>query len=233
VGIKIISAAFSFSNTGSNIIHFLEPVKFAYSFGWFFGRMRYMKKRIFIIHGWAGYPEEGWFLWLKEKLVKQGFKTEVPLMPNAEAPNINKWVSFLENFVGTPDQNTYFVGHSIGVQTILRYLEKVNIRVGGILAVAGFYSLTDDAFEDEEDKRTIKPWLETPIDNEKVKKNVNKMTAIFSDNDPYVPIDNAEYFKERLGAKTIVVNGKGHMGGSDNIKEYPLILEELMELIEK
>jgi hypothetical protein len=27
-------------------------------------------KRVFIIHGWEGYPEEGWFPWLKKELEK-------------------------------------------------------------------------------------------------------------------------------------------------------------------
>jgi len=190
-----------------------------------------MAKRVYIIHGWAGYPEECWFLWLKKELEKQGIKAEVPQMPDAEAPKIDKWVSLLENLVQAPDKDTYLVGHSIGVQTILRYLEKVDTQIGGVLAVAGFYTLTNNAFEDEEDKQTAKPWLETPIDNEIVKKNANKITAIFSDNDPYVPLKNEGLFKERLGAKTIVVENKGHMGGSDNIKEYPLILGELLELM--
>jgi hypothetical protein len=192
-----------------------------------------MPKRVFIIHGWAGYPEECWFLWLKRELETRGIKAEVPLMPDAEAPEIDKWVPFLEKLVGTPDKETYFVGHSIGVQTIFRYLEKIDTVVGGVLAVSGFYTLTDDAFEDEEDKQTAKPWLETPIDNEKVKKNANKITAIFSDNDPFVPLENEDYFKERLGAQTIIVKGKGHIGGSDNIKEYPLILDKLTKLMEK
>ncbi len=192
-----------------------------------------MQKRVFIIHGWAGYPEECWFLWLKKELEKRGIKAEVPQMPDAETPKIDKWVNFLKNLVKTPNKDTYFVGHSIGVQTILRYLENIDTQVGGVLAVAGFYTLTDDAFESEEDKQTAKPWLDIPIDNEKVKKNANKITAIFSSNDPYVSLENVNYFKERLGAKTITVKGKGHMGGSDNIKEYPLVLEGLLKLIEK
>jgi len=192
-----------------------------------------MLKRVFIIHGWAGSPEECWFFWLKEELEKQGIQTEVPLMPGADAPKIDKWVPFLEKLVGIPDKETYFIGHSIGVQTILRYLERINTPVGGVLAVAGFYTLTNDAFDDEEDKQTARLWLETPIDDEKVKKNANKITAIFSDNDPFVPLENEKYFKERLCAETIIVKGKGHIGGSDNIKEYPLILEEATNLIEK
>lgn len=190
-----------------------------------------MPKRVFIIHGWDGYPKECWFLWLKNQLEQKGIRVEVPQMPDAATPQIDKWVPFLENLVSTPDKDTYFVGHSIGVQTILRYLEKINAKVGGVLAVAGFYALTDKAFEDEEDKQTAKPWLEIPINNQKVKDNAGKITAIFSDDDPYVPLQNVDYFKERLNAKTIIVNGGGHIGGSDNISEYPLILEELEKLM--
>ncbi len=190
-----------------------------------------MTKRVFIIHGWDGCPEECWFLWLKGELEKQGIKAEVPQMPEAEAPKMDKWVPFLENLVGVPDQDTYFVGHSIGVQTILRYLEKINTPIGGVLAVSGFYTLKENAFEDEEDKQTAKPWIETPIDNDKAKKNANKITAIFSDNDPYLSLENVDFFKERLGAKTITVQGKGHVGANDNLKQYPLILEELMGIV--
>lgn len=190
-----------------------------------------MKKRVFIIHGWAGHPEECWFLWLKEELEKQGIEAEVPLMPNAEVPKIDEWVPFLDKLVKTPDKDTYLVGHSIGVQTILRYLEKINIPIGGVLAVAGFYTLNESTFEDEEDKKTTQPWLDTQIDNEKARKNAGRITAIFSDNDPYVPLENIDYFKKRLGAKTITVKNKGHIGGSDNIEKYPLILEELIKLM--
>jgi esterase/lipase len=36
-------------------------------------------KKVFIIHGWDGYPEEGWFPWLKKELEKKGFSVFVPL----------------------------------------------------------------------------------------------------------------------------------------------------------
>lgn len=72
-----------------------------------------MKKRLFIIHGWEGYPEEGWFPWLKQELEKEGFSVTVPAMPNPKKPNIESWISHLIKVVSKPDENTYFVGHSI------------------------------------------------------------------------------------------------------------------------
>ncbi len=48
---------------------------------------------------------------------------QVPAMPNTAEPKIETWVPFLEKLVGKPDKDTYLVGHSIGCQTILRYLD--------------------------------------------------------------------------------------------------------------
>src|SRR3989338_3050206 len=83
-------------------------------------------KRIFIIHGWDFNPKMNWYPWLKKKLEKEGFKVIVPEMPNTSKPKINEWVSHLKKVIGKLDENTYFVGHSMGNQTIMRYLEKEN-----------------------------------------------------------------------------------------------------------
>lgn len=188
-------------------------------------------KRVFIVHGWEGNPQEGWFPWLKRELEKRGVQVTVPPMPNAAEPRIETWISHLSKVVGEPDEETYFIGHSIGVQTILRYLETIDKKIGGVVAVAGFYTLNPDSISDEEDKAIAKPWLERPINNDRVKGNTNNITAIFSDNDPDVGIENESMFKERLGAKTIVLHAKGHFSGSENVPELPTVLNELLEMM--
>ena len=186
-------------------------------------------KRVFIIHGWIGYPEEAWFPWLKNRLQEQGVEVHVPQMPKADEPNIDTWVPFLSEQVGVPDKDTYFVGHSIGVQTILRYLETINTKVGGVIAVAGFYILSDDFVEDPEDAKIAEPWLTRPMNDQKIKENANKIVAFFSDNDPYVPMENEKMFKSRLNAETYTVHGKGHMGAKDML-EASMVLESLNNL---
>lgn len=190
-------------------------------------------KRLFIIHGWEGYPEEGWFPWLKKELESHGFQVQVPAMPNPVEPNIDSWVSFLKEQVGTPDYETFFIGHSIGCQTIIRYLESLpqDTKIGGAIFVAGWIHLNSKATEEEGADKIAKPWLETPIQWEKIVLHADKFIAIFSDNDPFVPKEDSKIFKEKLKAKIIIEHNKGHFSGEDNIKELPSVLNSLLEMI--
>lgn len=187
-----------------------------------------MNKRVYIIHGWDGYPEEGWFPWLKTELEKKSFQVYVPAMPEPAEPKIEAWVSHLSKVVGDADENTYFIGHSIGCQTILRYLESLptDKKVAGAFFVAGWFTLMN--LETDEEKEIAKPWLETSIDFDKVKQHTKKFFAVFSDDDDVVPQENKKLFEERLGAKTTMEHGQGHFSGGDGVKELPVILEAFL-----
>ncbi|VVB73765.1 Serine hydrolase [uncultured archaeon] len=187
-----------------------------------------MPKRVFIIHGWEGYPEEGWFPWLKKELEAKGYIVEVPSMPESEAPDIGKWVSFLAGVVKKADKDTFFVGHSIGCQAVLRYLQTVDAKIGGAVFVAGWVSLTPMATRTKEERKIVKPWFETPIDFDRIRKTTRNFVAVFSNNDPYVPLENAETYKNRLGARIIIEKDKGHFSGSDEVTKLPVVLKELL-----
>ncbi|MFH1170211.1 MAG: alpha/beta fold hydrolase [Candidatus Vogelbacteria bacterium] len=187
-------------------------------------------KRAFIVHGWGGYPEEGWFPWLKQELEKKGFQVVVPTMPETDTPKIEAWVNHLANLVGQPDEETFLIGHSIGCQTILRYLERLPAGqyVGGVVLVAGWiHRLNGDLSPEELD--IAKPWIETPLDLNKVKQGSKKFTAIFSDNDQFTRLmaENEEIFKNQLGAKVIEEHSKDHFSGDDGITELPSVLEAI------
>src|SRR3989338_8699388 len=185
-------------------------------------------KRVFIIHGWNGSPEGCWIPWLKQELEKRGFEVTAPEMPKPSEPKIETWVPFLSKIVGKPDAETYFVGHSIGCQTIIRYLETLpeNTKIGGAVFVAGWYNVRN--LETEEEKRIAGPWVNTPHNDEKIRKIVNKATAIFSDNDPFVQPENQESWKEKVGAKIIVEHNKGHFTESDGVSTLPSALDAVL-----
>jgi predicted alpha/beta hydrolase family esterase len=191
-------------------------------------------KRIFVIHGWEGHPDEVWFPWLKTELENRGHKVELLQMPGTESPKIDEWVPYLAQSVGNADDKTYFVGHSMGCQTILRYLETLpaDVRVGGAVLVAGFFHLTGVTKPDE--VLMVWPWINTPIDFDKVKSHTDKFTAIFSDNDAFVPLTNVKLFQQNLGAKTIVEHDMNHFNNKNNpdYKQIPLILKSFLKIAE-
>jgi uncharacterized protein len=188
------------------------------------------KKRVFIIHGWEGKPDgNDWLPWLKKELEDKNFEVVVPAMPNTDEPKINVWVPFLSDLVGKPDKNTYLVGHSMGCQTILRYLETLEgKKVGGAVFVAGFFNLIN--LSGDKEREIAKPWLEIKINLEKVIGASDKFIAIFSDNDPYVPIGDREIFERQLGAEIIIERDKSHFDEGSGVLELPVALESVIKM---
>lgn len=190
-------------------------------------------KKVYIVHGWDGYPEEGWFPWLKKELEARGFEVVVPQMPDAEDPRIKNWVPKLQEVAGTPDEDTYFVGHSMGCQTIARYLGSLpqNVKIGGVVFVAGFFTELTNLEHDENVRDIAREWLTTSLDLQKVKSHFEKCVAIFSDDDKFVPLANTKAFEELLGAEIHIEHARGHFSGpSDNCFELPVALEAVLKI---
>ena len=189
-----------------------------------------MAKRVLIIHGWGGSPNEPMLQWLKAKIEENGLEAVLPEMPDTENPVIEDWVKKLKDVVEDPDKDTILVGHSIGCQTILRYLEKLHPtkRVGGVVFMAPWFTLTN--LESEEGWEIMKPWLNIPIRETDAAKHMPKMVAIFSDNDPFVPKENIEFFRRRFpDAKIIIEHQKGHFTEEDGVKSLQSALEAILE----
>jgi uncharacterized protein len=189
------------------------------------------QKRVFIIHGWGAAPDSDWLPWLAKNLKERGFLVEVPEMPDTDNPKIEAWVERLQRAVGKCDEKAYFIGGSIGCQAIMRYFEKLpeDEISGGAVFVAGWITLT--GLDSEEERFTSSPWVNIPIDFEKVRNHAKKFICIFSDNDSYVPAENWEIFSEKLGAEIIMKKGQGHFKGDDDgITELPVALEAILKV---
>ncbi|MEK6817169.1 MAG: alpha/beta fold hydrolase, partial [Nanoarchaeota archaeon] len=157
-----------------------------------------MTKKVYLIHGWGFNPEMNWYPWLKKELEKKGFEVKTFDMPNTDNPKIEKWVKYLEENIKSVDEQTYFIGHSIGCQTIMRFLEKLHKhkKIAGCIFVAPWFNLIN--LEPEEVK-IAHPWINSKIDFGRILDHCNNFLAIFSKNDPYVHLDEIEKFKKNLG----------------------------------
>ena len=108
-------------------------------------------KRVIIVHGWGGDPNNCWFPWLKKKLIENNFEVIIPEMPDTNKPKIETWVPYLKKICKNVDKETYFIGHSVGCQTILRYLEGLekNKEAGGAIFVAPWMHLDEETIREE------------------------------------------------------------------------------------
>lgn len=186
-------------------------------------------KTVYIIHGWAESPDTPIHQWLKSELTKNGFKVVVPKMPYSKKPTIKNWLGKIKDVVERPNKDVILVGHSIGCQTILRYLEKLpsTVKVGAAVFIAPWLKLSN---LDKAEQQIADPWLKTRINEMEVVKHISKMVAIFSDNDYYVPIENKKLFERKFGAKTIVESKKGHFTEDDGVIKLPSTLKVILKM---
>ena len=162
--------------------------------------------------------------WLKIKLEEKGFEVFAPQMPNTNEPVVEEWIRYISELVSVPNEKTYFIGHSIGCQAIIRYLQTIDQKIGGAIFIAGWFILEN---LDSEEIEIAKPWVKNNINFEKLRKISQNYVEIISDNDPFDCFEeNKKIFSEKLGAKVIVLNKAEHIENS----ELPVALEELLKI---
>ncbi len=186
-----------------------------------------MTNRVIIVHYWEGSPDYCWYPSVKTELEKFWFKVDILAMPTPNEPNMETWVSTLKEAVGEPSEALYLVGHSIGVATILRYLESLEEekKIGGAVFVAGY---TDDLGYKE-----LSSFFSEPFNFEKIKKTAKHFIAIHSDDDPFVPLTHSVTFRNELNAEIIIKKNAKHFDGPHDGKNSCLSLPEVTKAIVK
>jgi predicted alpha/beta hydrolase family esterase len=185
-------------------------------------------KRAIIVHQWSGTPQTDWYPWAKQQLEDRGYTVLLPTMPDTDAPQIEPWVKTLQNTVGQVQETDILIGHSIGCQTIMRFLAQLpsDKTVTKVIFVAPWFTLSN--LSSQQAEIIAKPWIETPIDFTKVKQKTKKFISLFSKNDKYVSYDvNIRLFKERINTEIITEENMGHFTQDDGIKELPQLLKLL------
>jgi len=182
--------------------------------------------KVFIFHGSYGSPEENWIPWLKKQLEEQGFTVFAPRFPTPEGQSLEEWNSVFKEFEKELDEESILVGHSIGPAFILRLLERIEVKVKACFFVAGFIGLLGDPKFDEINKT----FVEAQFNWEKIRSNCDSFTVFHSDNDPFVPIENAEEIARGLEIKVELVKNAGHFNTSAGYECFPLLMEKILSL---
>lgn len=172
-----------------------------------------------IFHGTGCTPESYWFPSLKLFLEKRGYHVWVPQLPEADKPDLQKWLP--KALEAKYSEETVVIGHSAGAPLVLSVLEKIQVRVQKAILVAGYLN--------DPQSKVLQP----KYDWTKIKQNVQDIVIINSDNDPWGCDDKQglELWKH-LGGTLILREGEGHMGSDSFHQPYRhfTLLEKLLEL---
>ncbi len=173
-------------------------------------------KNAIILHGTGDRPEMFWFPYIKQFLESKTYEVWAPQLPNADAPNLQDWLSFVLDNAKFSDQ-TIIIGHSAGAQLIPTILENINVKIKQAILVSGYAMSLPAAAGGEE----------ISYDYEKMKGKYKQILFINSDNDPWKCNDvQGRKMLDELGGILVIPKGEGHMGSQtyqQPYKEFPLL----------
>jgi len=173
-------------------------------------------KVIFLPGNGGGGPNDNWFPYLKSELEKLGLTVVAREFPDSDLARESYWLPFLKDEL-LADENTILVGHSSGAIAAMRFAE--NNKIFGSVLVGAYH--TDLGYE----KEKLSGYFDRPWDWEAIKNNQHWMAIFASTDDPWIPIEEARFLKEKLGAEYFEYTDRGHFGG-DYIKlSFPEIVE--------
>jgi len=180
-----------------------------------------MIKTAIILHGTLGSPSGNWFQWLKGELEMKGTKVWLPQLPHPEQPSLLEWSNFVQRECPFAiNEKTLIVGHSSGAILSLILAQNNFEPIGGIIAVSVFH---DNSLQWEPNNKLF----DVSFEWEAIRANAKKLLFIHSDDDPYVPLNQAQFVADNCQAELIIIPEQGHFNleKSDKYKQFPKLLE--------
>lgn len=183
-------------------------------------------KRVYVVHGYGASPKRHWFSWLKENLSNQGIAVDVLRMPNSSEPDPEEWIGHLSESVEGLGENVFFVGHSLGCVTLLRYLQHArrDAQIGGLVLVSGFVRALPNLPE-------LDAFVAGELDYPRIVDLSKHRVAIASKNDDTVPFSYSRELADSIQAEFLEVENGGHFLDSEGFTTLPIVYEALSSML--
>lgn len=183
-----------------------------------------MKKAV-IFHGTQGSPDGNWFRWLEHMFYERGLTVWAPHLPRADQPSLKEWVEYIhENRPFEIDDETIIVGHSSGAVLALMLAQGAQPPFANIVCVSAFH---DNSLGWEANDRLFDIDFNWPA----IKAHAGKMLFVHSDNDPYVPLDQAQWMADQCQAELVMIPGGKHFNteADEAYQQFPALLDLMTE----
>ena len=183
---------------------------------------------VFIFHGTEGYPQENWFPWLKEKLETKGRKVFVPQFPSPpdEPASVSEWFEVFKEYNHYINENTIFVGHSLGGIFTLRILEQLKHPMKAAILVG-----TPIGVRPIQNYDRASSFSGFSFDWSMIKANAKQFIVYQSDNDPYVSLGNGEQLAKELGVDLTFIPNAGHFNTRAGYTKFEALLDRIEDII--
>lgn len=182
--------------------------------------------KVYIIHGYTASSRDNWFPWLKNQLESEGIETYIPDMPFSDNPQLELWLQCMRKNTDVIDENTIFIGHSLGCITVLRFLLEKNVKIKGAILVSGFIG------ENPMSKKTdgLQSFVEGSLNLKKLKELIPNRIAITALDDDIVPCRATKEMAIQIGADLIELNTGKHFIDRDGYIDFPILHQEILRL---
>lgn len=185
----------------------------------------HMKKyNIYLIHGYTASPDSNWFQDFKKNIEKEHIEISILNMPNSQSPKLKEWIDYMENSIKEIDENTIFIGHSLGCVTILNFLSNSNTtKIKGLFLVSGFVESSPIP--------ALNEFVTPRLNYNYLKQLTPNRISISAVDDDIIPYKYSQTMAERIDAKfTLLKEGK-HFIDRDNFTEFPFLINEIKKLL--
>ncbi|HYH75142.1 MAG TPA: alpha/beta hydrolase [Candidatus Saccharimonadales bacterium] len=177
-------------------------------------------KNAIILHGTMGSPDINWFQWLKTELTTRGLQMWLPQLPNPSQPSLRQEADYVQaECPFAINQETLVIGHSSGAILALILAQENQVPIGAVVAVSVFHdnSLKWDANNS---------LFDVAFDWAAIQQGAGQLLFVHSDNDPYVPLEQAQFVADNCQAEMVVVPGEGHFNleRSEAYRAFPRLL---------
>lgn len=182
-----------------------------------------------LLHWWGWSSNENWFPWLKGELEYKANEVYVPNLPNTNNPILEEQMEYISVYSWDFDEWWYIIGHSLGCQLALKFIEENNIENSTLILVAPSYPLLDLDLKSDilwDKYEILKKYYDIELNFEKINKLNNNFVVFLSDDDPYINMQNAKnYYKNLNNVEFVDFKNKWHFNNWSWVLELKEILD--------
>lgn len=182
-------------------------------------------KNVLILHGTENTSAGNWFPWLKKELEDRGYLVWTPDLPNADHPDLETYYrTIMKNTGWKFNERSVIVGHSSGGVFALKLLQRLpdSLVINKCVTVGASYV--------RHDPDPIQGLFTEDYNFDKIKRHAKKFIIYHSNDDPHVPMRDADILKELLGGEFVFIPNQGHFNleKGPQYKQFPELLKKIL-----